>query len=754
MSEKRPGHNRPRASLGLSRIQRHFSDPRAADASNPSYVEWLERHAMLRDAEVLARGLVGKSSMWRNAFAEPDPRRALRLASAWFTTYPSAFITQPGESFLGYLANPELWQVFNDIGIHAIHTGPTKEAGGISGWERTPSVDGQFDRISTRIDAAFGTDEEFQEVTDVADEAGGIIIDDIVPGHTGKGADFRLAEMGYKDYPGIYHMVEIPEEHWHLLPEVRQGKDSANLDTEQEKELADLGYIIGSLQRVIFYAPGIKETNWSATRPVLGVDGVERRWVYLHYFKSGQPTINWLDATFAGMRLVIGDALHSLGDLGSTALRLDANGFLAVERRAEGQHAWSEGHPLSVGANQFIASMIRKVGGFSFQELNLSIEDIAVNSEYGADLSYDFITRPAYQHAMLTGDTEFLRLTLRESLKAGVQPVGLIHGMQNHDELTYELVHWESREEDETFEFRGQDVTGPTLASVIREEMTEILTGDGIEYNKVFTTNGIACTTATVAAAALELKSLDDIDEDAIEDIREVHLQLAAYNAWQPGAFALSAWDLVGALTVPEDKVAHLIDGTDTRWIERGAVDLLGLDPEATESEAGLPKARALYGPITEQLEEPGSFVNRLAEILQVRTEHNLHLGTQIDIPLVSHPGVLVMVHRLDDGDADNEDAPMQVTLLNFSLETITANVRSESLPARHSLTDAVTREQVGIVDDLNGFTLELLPLGRVFLLVGEDSEEESPEFSTRGYTVEDIEEADVAADDNEKDED
>jgi hypothetical protein len=43
------------------------------------------------------------------------------------------------------------------------------------------------------------------------------------------------------------------------------------------------------------------------------------RWVYLHYFKDGQPSINWLDPTFAGMRLVIGDALHSLGTLGASA---------------------------------------------------------------------------------------------------------------------------------------------------------------------------------------------------------------------------------------------------------------------------------------------------------------------------------------------------------------------------------------------------------------------------------------------------
>ncbi len=70
---------------------------------------------------------------------------------------------------------------------------------------------------------------------------------------------------------------------------------------------------------MIFYAEGVKETNWSVTRPVTGVDGVERRWVYLHYFKDGQPSINWLDPSFAGMRLVIGDALHSLADLGTGA---------------------------------------------------------------------------------------------------------------------------------------------------------------------------------------------------------------------------------------------------------------------------------------------------------------------------------------------------------------------------------------------------------------------------------------------------
>ena len=67
-----------------------------------------------------------------------------------------------------------------------------------------------------------------------------------------------------------------------------------------------------------------------------------------------------------------------------------------------------EGHPLSDAVNQLIASMVRKVGGFTFQELNLAIDDIKKSSEHGADLSYDFVNRPAYVHALTTGDTEFL----------------------------------------------------------------------------------------------------------------------------------------------------------------------------------------------------------------------------------------------------------------------------------------------------------------------------------------------------------
>ncbi|MFI7067486.1 maltose alpha-D-glucosyltransferase [Kribbella sp. NPDC050124] len=699
----RPKALRPRARLRSQGSPTHAEELTGDPVgTNPFYVAWLQRESMLQDAITIAAQLSGQGSMWQNPYANPDPIMAIETAPVWFTAYPLSLVTKNGRSFLGTLADPGLWSVFEQIGIRAIHTGPVKRAGGLRGWEPTPSVDGHFDRISTQIDSIFGTEDDFRSMCEIAGEHGGTIIDDIVPGHTGKGPDFRLAEMNVGDYPGIYHMVEIPEEDWYLLPDVPEGRDSVNLTAEAEDALTKAGHIIGQLQRVIFHDPGVKDTNWSTTRAVVGPDGVSRRWVYLHYFKEGQPSINWLDPSFAGMRLVIGDALHTLGDLGSGALRLDANGFLGVEKSAEGLPAWSEGHPLSEAANHLIASMVRKVGGFTFQELNLTIDDIRITSEAGADLSYDFINRPAYHHALATQDTEFLRLTLNASLKQGVAPLKLVHALQNHDELTYELVHFATLHKEEVFAYQGEPIEGGALAEKIRADLVATLTGPSAPYNAIFTTNGIASTTASVIAASLGISDYAQIDDEAVQKIKKAHLLLAMFNALQPGVFALSGWDLCGMLTLDRAEVAELIAGGDTRWIHRAAYDLMGYEGDTTFQ--GMARGRSLYGTLPQQLADPDSFTSGLRRILQIREACHLPTANQIDVPPVSHKGMLVMVHEIPDR------ATQQVTVLNFAQEEVTGTIQSEHLVPGSTITNMFDAEPLGEVDDLQSFSVTLGP--------------------------------------------
>ena len=686
--------------------------PGSASGDNPDYVKWLVEESMLGAAKTSGAQFIGQGSMWQNPYAEPNPRAAIAKAANWLTLYPISMITKPGCSFLGTLGDEDLWDALQEIGITAVHTGPVKRAGGLSGWKATPSIDGHFDRISTRFDNQFGTEDEFRTMCAVAAGHGGAVIDDIVPGHTGKGADFRLAEMKVGDYPGVYHMIEIPSEDWHLLPDVPPGRDSVNLDRDTEGRLADAGHIIGEMQRVIFNEPGVKDTNWSATAPVLGPDGEQHRWVYLHYFKEGQPSLNWLDPTFAGMRLVIGDALHSLSDLGSTALRLDANGFLGVEKSVDGP-AWSEGHPLSDAANQLIGGMVRKVGGFTFQELNLSIDDIKRTSERGADLSYDFVNRPAYHHALAIGDAEFLRLTMTESRAIGVDTASLVHALQNHDELTYELIHFDTVHSTDTYIFRNRPITGGELAALVRRELIDALTGDPAPYNSIFSTNGISSTTATVIAASLGLRDLSCLDPADTEAITRAHLLLAMYNAWQPGVFALSGWDLVGALTLDERQVADLSRDGDTRWIHRSAYDLMDYRPDATDSNGQMPRGTALYGALPTQLQDPNSFVRRLSDILSIRARYGIATATQLDIAAVSDPAMLVMVHALDTG--------LQVTALNFSSRTVVGAAMSDHLVVGSTVTDMLTNTKLPHVDENHTLRLNLQPHQGLSLLVTPD---------------------------------
>jgi trehalose synthase len=185
-----------------------------------------------------------------------------------------------------------------------------------------------------------------------------------------------------------------------------------------------------------------------------------------------------------------------------------------------------------------------------------------------------------------------------------------------------------------------------------------------------------------VIAAALGIRDLDALTPEQIQQIQRIHLLLAMYNALQPGVFALSAWDLVGALPLPGSAVAPLLADGDTRWINRGAYDLMDVNPEATVSSAGLPKARALYGSLAAQLARPDSFASRLQVILAVRQRHRIYESRQLSIPDVQSKGLLVMVHQLPIG------LQTQVTALNFGPEPL-----EEVVP--------LPRAQAGVVVDL-----------------------------------------------------
>src|SRR5207253_2173881 len=88
----------------------------------------------------------------------------------------------------------------------------------------------------------------------------------------------------------------------------------------------------------------------------------------------------------------------------------------------------------------------------------------------GPDLSYDFVTRAQCVHALLTADATLLRTAFRQMHLGHTAPGAFVHDLQNHDEITYQLVELDHRK-DEKFTLGGRELIGQQVKEKVLEEM-------------------------------------------------------------------------------------------------------------------------------------------------------------------------------------------------------------------------------------------------------------------------------------------
>ena len=361
------------------------------------------------------------------------------------------------------------------------------------------------------------------------------------PGHTGKGADFRLAEMALRRLPG--HLPHGRDRPRGLGPPPGRPRRAGLREPRHatEARARARGYIVGQLQRVLFYDAGDQGDELERDRRPCSVSTASSAAGSTSTTsRRGSRRSTGSTPPSPAARLVLGDALHSLGDLGAGALRLDANGFLGIEKAHAGHPAWSEGHPLSDAANHLIAAWSARSAGFTFQELNLTIDDIKAIADRGADLSYDFVTRPAYHHALATGDTEFLRLTLNAALAIGVEP-----GAARARAAEPRRAHLRARALRRHAPRRPLRVPRPrpvTGGSWPTESAATslALTGPAPALQPALHHQRHRLHHGDVAAAALGIATSSD-HQGRLARSASAHLLLAMFNAWQPGVFASPA---------------------------------------------------------------------------------------------------------------------------------------------------------------------------------------------------------------------
>ena len=171
----------------------------------------------------------------------------------------------------------------------------------------------------------------------------------------------------------------------------------------------------------------------------------------------------------------------------------------------------------------------------------------------------------------------------------------------------------------------------------------------------------------------------------------------------------------MGALPVPPESLGSWLDDRDYRWMNRGAYDLMGMNPSATASRIGLPKAVAIYGTLPEQLRDPNSFVSQLKRMLRARKVSRIAFSKLMSVPEVEKPGVVVMLFERP------EHQGWLITALNFGREPVSEPIGLPQLARRLAQLIYSTRGEKPKsiqISDKGSFSLDLEPIqGQVFVV-------------------------------------
>lgn len=343
-----------------------------------------QKGTLLEQSDYLISSYSGKKIAWRDAYAIPRAEEVLEKGSIWLVPKKK----EKGEYFSSLYS---LFPLLQEIGIQSVDLGQIFSSNLPHSLPFPSSAP-----ISMEINPELGSLDELLSYLNQAERENIQTVTTAQIGATGWGKDFFLALRFLSPYQGIYHMIEIEKEDWVDLPEIPHGQLVHTLSRREIETLVDKEYIVGLFSSLC----GKKvDVLWNVTGIVQGVDGKERRWVYLSYLSPMQPCMNWTDPSFTSQRIFSGTLLFLTKHLHSKLIHIDANPFLGIEK-GEGRAAWSESHPLTLTAVETMAQMARKYGSSSALDIEMELVDLASFFAYGPEFIYDKSTSRSFLQSL------------------------------------------------------------------------------------------------------------------------------------------------------------------------------------------------------------------------------------------------------------------------------------------------------------------------------------------------------------------
>jgi trehalose synthase len=690
--------------------EKHMPMPRA----DPGHLQYLERQSMLFKARDMAKVVSGSELAWRSSVAG-GPAGMLGYADTWVLMHPMTLLTSSRSTVFNQLADASTWAVLREIGAKGIYVAPLQGSGYLWATGRKGTDTGD-DVVQYDFSRVAGNEDQYRRMMQGVISNQSLVGSDLVPAATGLGPDFFLAARGVREYPGIYCMVEIPEDSWTLLPEVTAEWNGASLGQEQVESLNKKGLLPKAMRdEVSLLARG---GGWAATGVIRGVDGNNHRWVYRYYQSPEYAVLNWEDPSQSAHRILSGSAVQQVGLQGQALIGMRFDAFQGLEPASEGRTAESFSVEPARTAAQSMGREIHRYGGWSWlRDDNLPLHLIGGFLSSGVDFVFDSVFSPASEHALLTGDAALARFMADEALRLGVDASRLVHVMPAQDGINYALTylaHAASDPAGEKAKALRDQVRSAMRASVSAMDISPIQ--DNHLYN---TAPGLA---------ALALKAPTPEAANAAKgDIEQGHALLVFFKAMQPGVLMLTGQDLCGVLPLSKGVIGVTEETLQAKSAVRGGY-ALGSAGLSTVSSTGVPRAPQLYQPPSVQAHSRDSFLRKIGTFLRARDQYAVSRGQLIARPQTKEPGSIALLSRLANGN-------YLLSLCNFSRKSVNESVNLQDIPGIRQAAARVTPIALGGSHSVSGtkISFSLGPWQGRALLLGTGEKVPAPAELTDG---------------------
>lgn len=382
-----------------TRTTKTTADANLPPRADSRYIGWLEKESIFNAIPEKIKIVTGTQFAWNFSSEKHNKANILALSSLWLQLNPYKLAYKDQSSLKLFLNNTKL---LKDAQITGLYFYPTKNASFEDLYDNsTENRSKQYSPTSLELSKDIGTEKELMQLNMQQIYTAG----NVLPASLGIGSDFLLALHGVREYPGLFMMVEVPRQLWHILPaaDKQNSFTPAELAETQLQPLKEAGIIPHSFYRDYF--KDFPPSSFAVSNEITGYDGVTRRWLYRCANNPYTVVLNFYDPSFQTQRILAGSIIEEIGILKQGLVSIsvqDIWGQESVPDSAKTKNISALANPQpALYTLESINRSVHGYGAWTFCRDSFAPELIKLLQNAQTDFAADTLIMPALEQALI-----------------------------------------------------------------------------------------------------------------------------------------------------------------------------------------------------------------------------------------------------------------------------------------------------------------------------------------------------------------